>query len=132
MLDGMTNNMIEAVRRPGRTKRLVSAFAVSGAALFGVAVTTTPVYAAPTPAAPLVQEWCNGNGTYTVCLFRDGWHYAAAATGPVGTVVELVGAGGVVIDWDRRDSGESQAATDWHEGGRLACVVGGPCATYLT
>jgi hypothetical protein len=127
----MTNNVMRTARRSGRAKRLISAVAVTGAALLGVAAAAVPAHAAPAPAAPFSASWCSASGSYHVCLHEDAGWYAAAATGPVGTVVELIGAGGVVIAWDRRESWESYAETKWHPSGRLACVVGGPCATYL-
>ncbi|MGI5212560.1 hypothetical protein [Plantactinospora sp. CA-290183] len=134
----MTDNMTKATRRSGRVNRLISAAALTGAALLGVVAAGAPAQAAPASparapgvAAPLPAQWCGSSGGYTACLFGEGGLYAAAATGPVGTVVELIGANGVVLASDRRESWEGQAETGWYPGGRFACVIGGPCATYL-
>jgi hypothetical protein len=113
-------------RREGRAIRralvkvaaIATAFAAAGVLLVTPA---TPAHAA---------QWCQSTAFYDVCLVRDDptglWSTQAYGVGWV--VVELVTDHGV---YRAESLAGGHAQTDWHPGGRLACVPEGLCVTYL-
>jgi hypothetical protein len=100
----------------------IMATAVAGGTLVGALLTATPAQAKP-------DSWCNSDATRTVCLYRGGAGFYGAANGPVGTRVDLIAPGGAVLSsatvWNQ------YAYTDQDPRGYMACIVGGPCATYV-